>query len=1029
MISRILCVCFGKIHSRPNGSLAITSRLTLMALVLAVSLLWPCRDSDAQQRSVRYPSDTYYSGFANYYRGDLRDAAKIFDRARSTGYRGATGRWVDSICYHTMVGECLYQLGEIDDALVQYDNALNYLLADPTWLSRVDFQGQQVSPLDWGQARITWGNPSRQVGNFPDSMSVMTGNNDGQQVLQQGGVFQRQELRQFNVSEIARCATLAIQRRNEILGPLGKHDQMIGQLVSALNRTHSAVNHWGKPWATIPLAMAMRGQGNLDQAAGMLQSSLLIGGSYHPLSSYALLELGKIKLLQGKPQEAATFFLEATFPAAAYDQLDVLEEAFRWGTTNHLMAKTGGIYAPLEPAAQWARTRGSQQLKASLPLLAASCSLQRGDTATAKGLITQSKRFFGRTDLARSPWFARLAYAQAHAEFQSGELTRGTQSLATSMELLRNSGIWMFRLALVDRFFQGKLISERVADELYTFLLREPTAADWQIDPMETLSLIVTPHPGPYERWMAIAIARQETDRAIEIADRLRRHIFYCSLPLGGRALALRWLVSAPNDALDKAVAGDRQKMLLRYPALVDLQRKSQEIEAALAELPVAPEETSPERREQKELIQQLATISTAQEALIGDLALRREHSEFVFPPLTSIPDIQQRLGEKQLVWMFVESSGGVYSCMITQGESSLRPIPEAGKIRGQLTKLYRDMGIYDRNSTLDAEALNSEAWHDSILALRKTLAPDREASFWSHFDEIVVIPDGLLWYLPFELLPQGDKVEESLLAQARIRYAPTLGTAVPGPQSPDLDRPLGVVTGRLFPKDTPDVAQQRFEEIQAEVPEAIQFETRLPGPSGLINGLCSTILVLDDLDEKSSGLYGWAPMQIDSGQNGASLSSWMMLPWNGPVAVVLPGFHTAAEKGLRQNATGQEIYSAICGLMASGCDTVLLSRWRMGGQTSFDLMREFVRELPHEDAATAWQRSVLITSEQPLNPAAEPRLKESREAFPANSRHPVFWSGYLLADRGFKTDDAAADEKDGGKDDTKDAVEEKEDK
>jgi hypothetical protein len=34
-----------------------------------------------------------------------------------------------------------------------------------------------------------------------------------------------------------------------------------------------------------------------------------------------------------------------------------------------------------------------------------------------------------------------------------------------------------------------------------------------------------------------------------------------------------------------------------------------------------------------------------------------------------------------------------------------------------------------------------------------------------------------------------------------------------------------------------------------------------------------------------------------------------------------------------------------------------------------------------------------------------------------------------LLADRGFKTDDAAADEKDGGKDDTKDAVEEKEDK
>ena len=1027
MFSKKPCISSVQPHPQPWGSLTLASLLCGTALVLAMVTSLPSRTANAQQRSVRYPSDTYYSGFANYYRGDLRDAAKIFDRARATGYRGATGRWVDSVCYHAMMGECLFQMGQIDDALVQYDNALNYLLADPTWLSRVDFQGQQVTPLDWSQARITWGNPSRQVGNFPDTMSVMTGNNNGQQVLQQGGVFQRQELRQFNISEIARCATLAIQRRNEILGPLGKHDQMIGKLITALNRNQSAINHWGKPWATIPLAMAMRGQGNLDQAAGMLQSSLLIGGSYHPLSSYALLELGKIRLLQGKPREAATFFLEATFPAAAYDQLDVLEEAFRWGTTNHLMTKTGGMYAPLEPAAQWARTRGSQQLKASLPLLAANCSLQRGDTATARGLITQSKRFFGRTDLARSPWFARLAYAQAHAEFQSGELAPGMRSLATSMDLLRSSGIWMFRLALVDRFFQGNLISERVADELYTFLLRDPTSADWQIDPMETLSLVVTPHPGPYERWMAIAIARQETDRAIEIADRLRRHIFYSSLPLGGRALALRWLVSAPNDALDRAVAADRQKMLLRYPALVDLQRKSQEVEAALAALPVTPEETSPERREQKALIEQLAGISIAQEALIGDLSLRREHSEFVFPPITSIPDIQQKLNEKQLVWMFVESSVGVYSCMITQDESSLRPIPEAGKLRGQLTKLYRDLGIYDRNSTLDAEALDSEDWHESILAIRKTLAPDRDANFWTHFDEIAIIPDGLLWYLPFELLPQGEKVEESLLTQARIRYAPTLGTAVPSSRSPKVDRPLGVVTGRLFPKDAPEVAQQRFEEIQAEIPNAIQFETRLPGPSGLINGLCSTILVLDDMDGKSTGLYGWAPMQLDNGQSGASLSSWMMLPWNGPAAVVLPGFHTAAEKGLRQNATGQEIYSAICGLMASGCDTVLLSRWRMGGQTSFDLMREFVRELPNEDAASAWQRSILLTTEQPLNPAAEPRLEESREAFPENCRHPIFWSGYLLADRGLKSDEAEDDEADD--EEAEKAAEEKEDK
>jgi|MDTA01.2.fsa_nt_gb tetratricopeptide (TPR) repeat protein len=998
------------IHARDREKVAIDQRpqkrKTLLSglapLVLAIWFLsTPDQTLEAQQRSVRYPGDIYYSGFANYYRGDLRDAAKIFDRARATGYRGATSRWVDSVCYHTMMGECLYQLGEIDAALVQYDNALSYVLADPTWLSRVDFQGQQVTPRDWTQARITWGNPGRQLGNFPDTMSVLTGNNDGQQVLQQGGVFQRPELRQFNVAEIAKCITLAIQRRNQILGPLGKHDPMVSKLVSALNRNQSSINHWGKAWASIPLAMALRGQGNLDQAAGLLQTSVLIGGYYHPLSSHALLELGKIKLLQAKPQDAASFLMEATFPAAAYDQQDVLEEAFRWGTTVHLMSKVGGVYAPLEPAAQWARTRGSQQLKASLPLLAASCSLQRSDPVTAKGLLTQSKRFFGRTDLARSPWFARLAYAQAHAEFQSGELTQGMSSLGTSMDLLRNSGIWMFRLALVDRFFKSNSISERVADELYTLLLREPTAADWQIDPMETLSLVLTPHPGPYERWMAIAIARQETDRAIEIADRLRRHVFYCSLPLGGRALALRWMVSAPDDALNRDLLAARQKMLLRYPALVELQRKANALGAALGALPVNPDDASDERREQKQLLQQLASVSTAQEAMIGDLSLRREHSEFVFPPITTIPDIQQKLGEKQLVWMFVESSLGVYACMITQSESSLRPIPEAKNIRGELTQLYRNLGIYDRNSSLDAETLGSKDWHESIVSLRNILAPTRDKEFWAQFDEIVVIPDGLLWYLPFEMLPLGDDAEETLLSQATIRYAPTLGTSVTDKEVAETDRPLGVVTGRLFPKDTPEVAQEWFKEIETENPNAVQFETRLPGPSGLIGGLCDTILVLDDLDGKSSGLYGWAPMQLDNGENGSSLYNWMMLPWEGPATLVLPGFHTAAEKGLRQTATGQEIYSAICGLMASGCDTVLISRWRMAGQTSFELMREFVRELPNDSAAAAWQRSIVLAREQPLNPSAEPRLKESREAFPPDSRHPAFWAGYLLADRG----------------------------
>ena len=42
----------------------------------------------------------------------------------------------------------------------------------------------------------------------------------------------------------------------------------------------------------------------------------------------------------------------------------------------------------------------------------------------------------------------------------------------------------------------------------------------------------------------------------------------------------------------------------------------------------------------------------------------------------------------------------------------------------------------------------------------------------------------------------------------------------------------------------------------------------------------------------------------------------------------------------------GNEVFLSVCGLMANGARTMLLSRWRTGGQTSFDLVREFIQEL-----------------------------------------------------------------------------------
>jgi hypothetical protein len=98
--------------------------------------------------------------------------------------------------------------------------------------------------------------------------------------------------------------------------------------------------------------------------------------------------------------------------------------------------------------------------------------------------------------------------------------------------------------------------------------------------------------------------------------------------------------------------------------------------------------------------------------------------------------------------------------------------------------------------------------------------------------------------------------------------------------------------------------------------------------------------------------------------------------------------------------------------MMAGGARTVLITRWRTGGRTNFDLVREFAKELPNVPAAEAWQRATLLAREAPLDPAKEPRLKKADDtADMPTADHPFFWAGYLLVDTGPRPEPPAKEE------------------
>jgi CHAT domain-containing protein len=98
----------------------------------------------------------------------------------------------------------------------------------------------------------------------------------------------------------------------------------------------------------------------------------------------------------------------------------------------------------------------------------------------------------------------------------------------------------------------------------------------------------------------------------------------------------------------------------------------------------------------------------------------------------------------------------------------------------------------------------------------------------------------------------------------------------------------------------------------------------------------------------------------------------------------------------------GNEMFLTVCGLMSTGARTILLSRWRVGGESSYELTRQFIQELPFAAAADAWQRSVQLIMESPVDFDHEPRVRKTPSGEAITAHHPFFWAGYMLVDTGW---------------------------
>jgi hypothetical protein len=304
--------------------------------------------------------------------------------------------------------------------------------------------------------------------------------------------------------------------------------------------------------------------------------------------------------------------------------------------------------------------------------------------------------------------------------------------------------------------------------------------------------------------------------------------------------------------------------------------------------------------------------------------------------------DLQSLLKPGQAVVVFHETGDGLLGFLLTNTASTIWNCGPTGAISKNLSEFLRDLGNHDRNNALDEKQLASTDWHESGQALFHSLF-DGSSINPATMKELVVIPDGLVWYVPLAALPiKLDEGIAPLVSHSKIRVVPTMGLAFGRAIPWRRVQHSSIVGSEIVPGDKNEDRAAHLANLQAAMPNLIDLPSPLPASPPVVATALDALVVLDEFDIERDDPLSWSPLPVGRGKDSGTLDAWLSLPPIGPQRLVFAGAHTIAEKGgktprRRSNVAppGSELFLASCGLMSSGAQTVLLSRWRVGGQST----------------------------------------------------------------------------------------------
>ena len=933
----------------------------------------------------QYPSQAYYVGLAAYREGDLELALRSFDLALGQARKDINGRWIDSIPSLAMAAECHYQMGDCVGAAARIDSVMDIVIRYRGWLSRIDWTTVPQTGVQRAKPSWLWADAAAiEVVPLADRPIFIGGRPLTAGQVARGGVIEEPSARPMDLVEVMRTTAVALFRRRILLGPLSYEDPQIDQVLDAIKYPASVT-------AALPrdLIGSLRGCGYYaignDEKTRINTEAASLGMSTHALAPPILLAGLRTFASEDDVAGKAIGAMRLVHIAAALEQLEWIGPAMEMAVAYADPATAANVHR-LGESILPALSRRSRLASAHVAAAAAEAAIVSGSLPQASALVASAAAVMQRRDVQSARVQAYVTYVamRLRASLESQGRPGGTgPTVSEGLDRLRSYALEnrTRRSLLVGtpRVFQLNLIRNRLRtgqvsrlDRLIEPYLDDPPNWLWRTDPVDAISGVMAERSTLTTAWLRHALATSDREQLLMAMDAHHREKFHSMRPLGGRLANVRKIAWSEDDHLPKAAldAADKHPPLrtLRTQALVAASQPSQ---------------------------------AAVLEAATARIALSRVHlPDSVLPPLDPAAPTKGFPKDKSVL-CFVDLGGEIVAAGIFDDKIRVWTVrgPPMQKAIGALLQM---IGVgRGRGLRLPKDQAQRDQRAELAAGIVSELFPDQTFLRSSGAGELVVVPDGPLWYLPIDLLPigpEGEGDDEDRIGELfDVSYQPTPGCVlVPAGRRPSNQKILLAADEFFAPRDS-DANQARVQSVLDAAADAVLHGRDLSGPSGLMGTEASYLCVASArvLPGGSAGRLTVSP--ADPGGPAGTLASWATFPRAPPASVAWFGLRTPVAGG--QMGGGLELFDCLTTLRTAGVSDAVLSRWAVGGESTATLIAEFLPEWPLVGTLDAWRRARQMLSQTDLLPDTEPLLSQAESTREdISGAMPLFWSGYLVS-------------------------------